>query len=92
MKVGDMVKQGEGLVLKVGDLVKQGDKLVKLKGMKRSEMIGVVVEMTATATDHPIPPKWLKFLGAHKITVLWANGRMTENMAENSLEVVNEDA
>ena len=72
--------------MKVGDIVKQGDKLVKLKGMKRSEMVGVVVEMTATATD-PIPPKWLKFLGAHQVTVLWANGRMTENMAENSLEV-----
>ena len=34
---------------------------------------------------------WEKFIG-RGVTVLWANGKMTENMAENSLEVVNGNA
>ena len=75
--------------MKVGDIVKQGDRLVKLKGIKRGQLIGVVVDIAAN--DSRIPPKWQKFLG-EKVTVLWSNGKMTENMAENSLEVVNGNA
>ena len=75
--------------MKVGDIVRQGDKLVKIKGMKRSEMLGVVIGMIACDAD-PIPVTWRKWLGENQVTVLWANGKMTESMAQNSLEIISD--
>jgi len=73
--------------VKVGDMVRQGDRVVKIKGRAPSKQVGVVVEMTA----HDFPPnlkRWEKLLGDSTVTVLWESGRLTENMAENSLEVI----
>jgi len=76
-------------VLKVGDLVRQCDKIVKMKGRTPSPALGVVVEIEdAKFPDHL--RAWQKFIG-RTVTVLWQSGRMTENMAENSLEVVDEE-
>jgi len=75
--------------MKVGDIVRQGDTLVKMKGRAPSAMLGVVIEMSINDAD-AIPLKWRKWLGAHVVAVLWANGKLTENMAEHSLEVISD--
>ncbi len=77
--------------MKVGDIVRQCDTLVKMKGRAPSTMLGVVVEMSANDSNR-VPPKWRKWLGEHTIAVVWANGRLTENMAERSLEVINDSS
>jgi len=84
--------------MKVGDIVRQGDKLVSIaKGGKPrppSPMLGVVVEIR-----NQLPPKkeetewlrgWMDRLG-RQVDVMWANGKFSENFAENSLEVVDEE-
>ena len=84
--------------MKVGDIVKQNDNIMKMtKGGKPrapSTMVGVVVEIR-----NQLPPKreetkklreWMKMLG-RQIDVLWENGRLSTNFAENSLEVVAEE-
>jgi hypothetical protein len=74
--------------MKVGDIVRQGNRLVKMKGRKPSVMLGVVVEMTDTEfPDHL--SGWTKFIGK-SVTVMWANGKLHKNFAENSLEVISE--
>jgi len=75
-------------LMKVGDIVRQTDTIVKMKGRHPSRAFGVVIEIN----DVRFPPKmrdWEKFIG-RGVTVLWASGKITENFAENSLEVVNE--
>jgi hypothetical protein len=75
--------------MKVGDLVRQGDKIMIMKGRAPSTLLGVVLEIT----DSSFPEKlksWQKFLG-RTVSVLWENGRLTESMAENSLEVISEE-
>lgn len=74
--------------MKVGDIVRQTDTLVKMKGRTPSMMLGVVIEMT----DPGFPDHlngWSKFIGK-SVTVMWANGKLHKNFAENSLEVVSE--
>jgi|1_EtaG_2_1085319.scaffolds.fasta_scaffold305879_2 hypothetical protein len=73
--------------MKVGDVVCQGDRLIKMKGREPSKTLGVVIEMSQKDADL-IPEKWRKWLGESQVTVLWSNGRITESMAENSLEVI----
>ncbi len=74
--------------MKVGDIVRQGNRLVKMKGRKPSVMLGVVVEMADTGfPDHL--SGWSKLIGK-SVTVMWANGKLHKNFAENSLEVVSE--
>ena len=81
--------------MKVGDLVQQGSRLMEIrKGGKKqdtSKRVGIVLEI------HEIPPEmlngrsdWAKFLG-RTIEVMWDNGKMSKNFAENSLDVISED-
>ena len=75
--------------MKVGDIVRQGERIMKMKGRSPSKALGVIVEIN----DLGFPTKlkgWEKFLG-RSVTVLWETGSLTENMAENSLEKVNEE-
>ncbi len=73
--------------MKIGDIVQQGDRIIKMKGRAPSKQLGVVVEMTVQ--DFPAKLKgWEKLLGESTVTVLWESGKLTENMAENSLEVI----
>ena len=72
--------------MKVGDIVKQCDRVVKIKGRSISKIFGVVIEIN----DIGFPEKmkgWESIIG-RGITILWANGKITKNMAENSLEVI----
>ena len=80
--------------MKVGDLVQQGSRLIEMrKGGKKQDppkRVGVVIEI------HEIPPEmlngrsdWAKMLG-RTIDVMWDNGKMSKNFAENSLEVISE--
>lgn len=77
--------------MKVGDIVRQNGKMVNTKGSKlrvNTEMTGIIIEMSST--DMPRKHEtWQKWLGA-SVAVLWSNGRLTKNIAENALEVVNE--
>ncbi len=84
--------------MKVGDIVRQCDKLVVFKGKKapkRSELLGTVVAIH----DQLFPESWeetdsrrhwIKMIG-RRVDVMWANGRITTDFAENSLEVVSEE-
>ena len=80
--------------MKVGDLVQQGSRLIEMKkgGKKQdpSKRVGIVIEI------REIPPEmlngrsdWAKMLG-RTIDVMWDNGKMSKNFAENSLEVISE--
>ena len=74
--------------MKVGDIVRQGDRILKMKGRSPSKALGVVVEINEI--DFPAHlTSWEKFLG-RTVTIMWESGRLTENMAENSLEIVSE--
>ena len=74
--------------MKVGDIVRQGDRILKMKGRSPSKALGVVVEINEI--DFPSHlTSWEKFLG-RTVTIMWESGRLTENMAENSLEIVSE--
>jgi hypothetical protein len=73
--------------VKVGDIVRQGERVIQMKGRKPGGTLGVVIEINKT--DFPDSHKhWQKILGKNTITVLWESGKLTENMAENSLEIV----
>jgi hypothetical protein len=71
--------------MKVGDVVIHPYKLVQLRGMSRSKMLGVVVAIHEQ--DQRIPAAWRKNLG-RLVGVMWANGKLSEAFAENSLAVV----
>ena len=74
--------------MEIGDIVRQGERIMKMKGRSPSKALGVVVEIS----DLELPTKlrgWEKFLG-RTVTILWESGRLTKNMAENSLEVIDE--
>jgi hypothetical protein len=74
--------------VKIGDIVQQGERILKMKGRSPSKQLGVVVEINVL--EFPTKLKgWEKFLG-RTVTILWESGRLTKNMAENSLEVIDE--
>ena len=77
--------------MKEGDLVVQGTKLMKLheggKPKPPSKSIGTVIAVRPQ--DSRIPEEWRKNLG-HLVDVLWPSGHLTLNMAENSLEVLDD--
>lgn len=82
--------------MKVGDIVIQGSRVIEIrqggKKKKRSKMIGTVIAI------HKIPEEmkdsrngdWSKLIGSNTVDVLWTNGKLSENFAENSLEVIKE--
>ena len=81
--------------LKIGDLVRQGTRVIKFKGDDAphiSKRIGIVLEVREVDTgSYGVAPSgdWFSFIG-RSVTVLWDNGKVNENFAENSLEVVSE--
>ena len=75
--------------MKVGDIVRQGQRILVMKNRAPSKQLGIVVEIRET--DLPTNLKgWSKFLG-RSVSIMWESGKLTKNMAENSLEVVKED-
>ena len=72
--------------MKVGDIVKQRSGIIRKAGKPyESQLTGIVISINK---QNNVPPKWKKTIG-RSITVLWGNGRLTENFAESSLTVVN---
>ena len=74
--------------MKVGDIVRQGERIMKMKGRAPSKALGVIVEINELGFPTKLKG-WEKFLG-RSVTVLWETGRLTENVAENSLEKVSD--
>jgi hypothetical protein len=84
--------------MKVGDRVRQNDKAIKMtvksgKQLPISCTTGIVIEIR-----DQLPPKKeeteqlikiLSYLG-RQVDVLWSNGKLSKNFAENSLRVLNE--
>jgi len=81
--------------VKVGDLVRQGDRICKItrngKPRQNPITIGIVVAIRDMPSARPEETKALRqmmdMLG-RRIDVLWENGKLTKNFAENSLDVV----
>ena len=84
--------------MKIGDIVRQNNEFVQIRnGAKekvRSKLIGVVVDIRS-----PDPPKkvetemlrsWMDSLG-RLVDVLWSNGNLSKNFAENALEVIEDN-
>jgi hypothetical protein len=83
--------------MKVGDLVQHGARLIKItKGGKEQEppkRVGTVVairERPAMQIKDGRAAEWQALLGTRTIDVLWSNGKLSKNFAENSLEVISE--
>ena len=78
--------------MKVGDLVVQGNRVLMIKGSKRkSKMIGVVVAIRDMPPARPEETEVLRQMMAmlgRQVDVLWPNGHVSKNFAENGLEVV----
>ena len=81
--------------MKVGDLVQQGSRVMEIRegGKKQAspKRVGIVLEIHEQPDDIQIRrADWAKFLG-RTIEVLWDNGKITKNFAENSLEVIGDE-
>jgi len=81
--------------VKVGDIVRQNHSLLEIRkgtALQRHSMItGVVVEIRNQSSPKENETEflrgWMDRLG-RLVDVLWANGRLSKNFAENSLDVV----
>jgi len=83
--------------MEVGDLVCQGTRVIAMrsrgKPMPPSKMTGIVIAI------RDIPParhnekerlrNLVDMLG-RQVDVMWSNGKLSKNFAENSLEVISE--
>ena len=85
--------------MKVGDIVRQCDKIMKMsKGGKPWEptrMVGIVGAIHEHGLPEENETELLKTkvqniidLVGRPVDVLWSNGKLSKNFAENSLEVV----
>ena len=87
--------------MKVGDMVRQCGKIMKMskggKPVKSSTMVGIVVAIH----EHELPDhddskrlkeKTLNIINlvGRPVDVLWANGKLSKNFAENSLKIIEE--
>lgn len=83
--------------MKIGDIVRQGNRICKLgrngKPISPPANLGIVVDIRNMAPARPEETETLRqmidMLG-RSVDVLWENGKLTKNFAENSLEVVSE--
>ena len=84
--------------MKIGDVVRQGNRICKLgrngKPMSSPTNLGIVVGIRDMPPARPEETEALRHMMdmlGRQIDVLWENGKLTENFAENSLEVVSEE-
>jgi hypothetical protein len=84
--------------MKVGDIVRQGDGVIKFRGSrkpdKRKESLGVVIGIYEDTfpddwdlNENVHLQKWSELLG-RRVDVMWRSGKITRGFAEKSLEVV----
>jgi len=83
--------------MKVGDLVQHGSRVMEIrkggKKQKPPKRVGTVVaihEMPDMQIKDGRAAEWQALLGTRTIDVLWSNGKLSKNFAENSLEVISE--
>ena len=84
--------------MKVGDIVRQNNNLLEIrkkgKRQKPSDRLGVVVEIRDQGPPKDQETEWLRSwmdrIG-RQVDVLWSNGKLSKNFAENSLEVMIEE-
>jgi len=83
--------------MKVGDLVQQGSRVMEIrksgKKQKPPKRVGTVVaihELPDINVKDSRRESWRKVLGGRSVDVLWSNGKLSKNFAENSLEVISE--
>jgi hypothetical protein len=81
--------------VKVGDLVIQGERVMKMhkigKGREPSRSVGTIIavrELPVAGDDHH--SQWTKLIGGTVVDVVWSCGKVSENFAANSLEVISE--
>ncbi len=81
--------------MKVGDLVMQGERVMKMHkiGHDRapSRAVGTVIavrELPVAGGDHH--SQWTKLIGGTLVDVVWSCGKVSQNFAANSLEVISE--
>jgi hypothetical protein len=84
--------------MKIGDIVVQGTRLMKVhkddKPVEPSKMKGLIVAVRTLpeALKSTQNGNWFKTLGGQTVDVFWDNGKLSENFAANSLEVIIESA
>ena len=81
--------------MKVGDLVRQGNRVCQMsrngKPRQNPTNIGIVVairEMLPPRPEEADPLRQMLAMLGRQVDVLWENGKLTKNFAENSLDVV----
>ena len=82
--------------MKVGDVVQQWSRIVEMRksGKKQPESprVGVVLRIHDLSEEMLArQPTWAKVLG-RTVDVMWDNGKITEGVAENSLEVISDES
>jgi len=83
--------------MKIGDVVRQGNRICKLgrngRPIPSPTNLGIVIDIRNIPPPRPAETAALRqmmdMLG-RQVDVLWGNGKLTKNFAENSLEVVSE--
>lgn len=83
--------------MKVGDIVRQNNKLLSIRKMGKpqpsSDMVGVVIDIRDQLPPKEYESEWLKGwinqIG-RQVDVMWSNGKLSKNFAENSLSLASE--
>jgi len=83
--------------MKIGDVVRQGNRICKLgrngKPVSSPTSLGIVIDirnMPPARPEETAALRQMMHMLGRQVDVLWGNGRLTKNFAENSLEVVSE--
>ena len=83
--------------MKIGDVVRQGNRICKLgrngKPVSSPTSLGIVIDirnMPPARPEETAALQQMMHMLGRQVDVLWGNGRLTKNVAENSLEVVSE--
>jgi len=75
--------------MKIGDIVKQRG--VMVRGKSVSDQLGVIVDIQDRDNENSseiYASAWAKKVFGRHISVLWANGKLMERIAETALQVV----
>ena len=83
--------------MKVGDLVIQSNRVLKIRHTedpKRMRSVGTIIAVhtpvRAGDGDGGGYSQWTKWLGGILVDVVWSCGKVSQNFAANSLEVISE--
>jgi hypothetical protein len=96
-KAAHSMQLSETMQLNIGDIVRQGGRLIEMRSIprvSRSKLLGTVVDIHENTFPEGPPEadsqkRWAKTIG-RRVDIMWANGKLSESFAENSLELVSE--